>query len=198
MADAPASQPGNRAPPLGPVEMERLSTLFHQLAHNKDTRGPLARMVRHIGSPVAGAFTDVVLEDKFAALRKEFQDERLKDQIAQAAAIQARQKDDLKKAGRTEEEITDIEKVMSTFGLGDYTAGAKLYDADNPKIDPKHKSPDPWTDTGVWEFPTLPGRDGKNMDFKSFAKDPTAATRAAAYRVIDEFKTSRLPGAFHA
>jgi hypothetical protein len=189
--------PAPKAPLLAPQEMERLSTLFHQLAHNKDTRGPLARMVKHIGSPVAGAFTDVELEDKFAALRKEFHDERMKAQIDAAAAAQARQKAELKKANRTDDEIADIEKVMAKFGLSDYTAGAKLYDADNPRMTTDKDKPDPWSNTGVWEFPTLPDRDGKMMDFKSFSKDPMAATRAAAYRTIDEFTRTRLSPAFH-
>jgi hypothetical protein len=176
--------------------MERLSTLFHQLAHNKDTRGPLARMVKHVGSPVAAAFNDVQLEDKFAALNKKLDDRLLQDQINQAANAQARQKNTLIEAGRTAEEVADIEKLMSNFGLGNYEAGAKLYDAYNPPADPRDQGPDAWNDTGVWEFPTLPGADGKPMAFKDFAQDPVKATRAAAYTAIDEFKRTRLPRSF--
>jgi hypothetical protein len=185
-----------RPPLLLPQEMERLSTLFHQLAHHKDTRGPLARMVKHVGSPVAAAFTDVTLEDKFAQLNKKLDDRLLQDQINAASNAQARQRNTLKEAGRSDEEIANIEKVMSRVGLGDYDAGARLYDSYNPPADPSDHGPDAWNETGVWEFPTLPGADGKPMAFKDFAKDPAKATRAAAYTAIDEFKRSRLPRAF--
>jgi hypothetical protein len=188
--------PAARPPLLPPQEMERLSTALHQLAHNKDTRGPLARMLKHVRSPMAGAFTDVELEDKFAVLNRKLDDRLLQDQINQASAAQLRQKNGLIQAGRTPEEVADIEKVMSKFGIGDYEAGAKLHDAYNPPIDPRDQGPDAWNDTGVWEFPTLPGADGKPMAFKDFAKDPVKATRAAAYTAIDEFKRARLPRAF--
>jgi len=82
--------PAPQQPLLPPQEMERLSTLFHKLAHHKDTRGPLARMVKHVGSPVAAAFKDVELEDRFAQLEKRITDKELQGQIKEAARTSRR------------------------------------------------------------------------------------------------------------
>jgi hypothetical protein len=182
---------------LSPQDMARLSTLLYKMSHDPKTREDTARVMARVDPQAAKAFADVQLKDQFAQFRKEMEDEKLRERVAQAQTKQRDQRKQL--AGRfSEEQIVEIEKnYMTPLGLGDYLAASKIYAADNPATHPELIVP-PEVESGgaTWEFPTVPGKDGKMLSFEDFAKNPVKASRDAAIQVITEFKRARLPGAF--
>jgi len=86
---------------------------------------------------------------------------------------------------------------MSRYGISDYDAGAVLYSHEHPESDPTMKPPrGRERPDATWSFPTVPGKDGKPMDFKSFASDAKTHSLETAYRMIDEFTNKNLSPAF--
>ena len=86
----------------------------------------------------------------------------------------------------TEDQVKEIESVMTAYGIADYDAGVVLYRDKNP---PPTPDPIPLPDArmgATWEFPSIEG-----MNFTDFAKDPVKASRNAAYGVIAEFGKRR-------
>jgi hypothetical protein len=78
------------------------------------------------------------------------------------------------------EQITEIETVMTKYGISDYEAGAKLYSADF-KPSAQSSTRDKIRHGTVWEFPELPG----------LFENPDKAARDMAVQVIDEFRSAR-------
>jgi hypothetical protein len=189
-----------RPPMLSPQDMDRLSRLAFNLSHNEKTRAQFANLVKEVDPSTAGAFKDVFLEQKFDAFTKKFEDERLAERMQKAQHARESQKAEvIKKRGFNDDQVKGVEQVMTHYGLPDWEAAADIYAQRNPPEDPSLKPPPDLLDRGsTWEFPTVPGADGKMMSFDDFRKNPRKASKDAAIQVITEFKRTRLPGAFHA
>lgn len=177
------------------MEMVRLSNFIARAAHEPALRPLVAELAfRADPNGLGKAFGDVAINRRFAALEKKLEEKELNRQISEAVAAQQRDKKHLVDSGRyTAEQITDIEKLMTARNYHSYQDGAILYDAEHPPQPAQAEVPSP-----TWEFPTVIGRDGKDIPFDKFKKDPIAASKNAAYRVIDEFKLRTLPRSFAA
>ena len=185
---------------LSPQDMDRLSKLALNLSHNQKTRAQFADLVKEVDPNAAKAFGDVFLEKKFDEFTKKFEDERLAERMQYAQRSREHQKNEvIKKRGFSETQVGEVQKLMTHYGVNDWEADADIYAQRNPQDDPNMKPP-PEVEHGgaTWEFPTVPGKDGKMLSFEDFRKNPAGASRNAAIQVITEFKRNRLPGAFHA
>jgi len=185
---------------LSPQEMEKLSRFMFNMSHNPKYRAKVAEAAKEIDPSFNGAFTDVFLEKKFDDLTKKFEDERLAERMQRAQQTRESQKTEvIKKRGFNDDQVKAVEQVMTHYGVNDWEAAADIYAQRNPPDDPNMKPPPEIEHGGAtWEFPTVPGKDGKMMGFDEFRKNPAGASRNAAIQVITEFKRNRLPGAFHA
>lgn len=183
---------------LSPQDMDRLSRLAFNLSHNEKTRSQFADLVKEVDPGAAKAFGDVFLEKKFNEFTKKWEDERLVERMSGAKAFRDGQKADIiKRRGFSDEQVTQVEQLMTHYGVTDWEAGADIYAQRNPPENPELKPPPEIEHGGAtWEFPTVAGKDGKMLSFEDFRKDPVGASRNAAIRVITEFKRARLPGAF--
>jgi hypothetical protein len=189
-----------RPPMLSPQEMEKLSRFMFNMSHNEKYRAQVAEAAKEIDPSFTGAFKDVFLEQKFNAFAKKFEDERLSERMQKAQNARESQKAEvIKKRGFNDDQVKGVEQVMTHYGLPDWEAAADIYAQRNPPDDPSMKPPPELLDQGsTWEFPTVPGADGKMLSFADFAKNPRKSSKDAAIQVITEFKRNRLPGAFHA
>jgi hypothetical protein len=188
-------QPRPAAPPINvpPMEMVRISNFIARAAHHPELRAQVADLFMK-GDPngLGKAFQDVALDRRFQALEKKMADKELQGQINEARAAQTKDKKVLVDSGRySEEQIGDIEKLMTARGYHSYKDAAILYEADHPPEPKSHDYP-----SASWEFPTVEGKDGKMIPFDKFKKDPIGASRNAAMRVIDTFKHRTLPPQF--
>ena len=174
-----------------------LASLAYELGHNPKTRPYMARLVAAVDPHRArAAFPDVVQEARFQKLRRDVARELDVGGARRAQAKSNQQKEKLKER-YGEEQIKSIEETMNRYGTHDWEAGAVLYAHEHPDADPSHQPP-PQSDRpgATWEFPTVQGRDGKPLDFKTFAADPRRHSLDAAYNVISEFKNSRMSQPF--
>jgi hypothetical protein len=189
-----------RPPMLSPQEMEKLSRFMFNMSHNEKYRAQVAEAAKEIDPSFTGAFKDVFLEQKFNAFTKKFEDERLSERMQRAQQTRESQKTEvIKKRGFSDDQVKQVETLMTHYGVNDWEAAADIYAQRNPPEDPSLKPPPDLLDRGsTWEFPTVPGADGKMMSFDDFRKNPRKASKDAAIQVITEFKRTRLPGAFHA
>jgi hypothetical protein len=185
-------------PQLSPADMDRLSKLAFNLSHNEKTRKDFAGLVKQVDPNAARAFGDVALEEKFDAFTKKFDDDRLAERMQHVARARDQQKREvIAKRKLNEDQVKAIDKIMQHYGLPDWVAGADIYAQRNPPPRPDLEPPPEILHGGsTWEFPTVPGKDGKMMGFKDFKDDLNGATRNAAIQVITEFKRNRLPAAF--
>ncbi len=183
---------------LSPQDMDRLSKLTLNLSSNEKTRAQFAGLVKQVDPEAAKAFSDVTLEEKFTAFTQKFEQDRLAEKMAYAQALRNNQRANvIKRRGFNEAQVKDVEKIMAHYGVHDWEAGADIYAQRNPPENPYLKPPPEIEHGGAtWEFPTVPGQDGKMLSFKDFVKDPGGASRNAAIRVITEFKQKRLSPAF--
>ena len=185
---------------LSPADMDRLSKLAFNLSHNEKTRAQFADLVKEVDPSAAKAFADVNLEKKFNAWTQKFENDRLAERMQYAQRSREHQKTEvIKKRGFNETQVGEVQKLMTHYGVSDWEAAADIYAQRNPADDPSLKPPPELLDQGsTWEFPTVPGADGKMLSFNDFAKNPRKSSKDAAMQVITEFKRNRLPGAFHA
>lgn len=175
---------------LTPQEMADLSTLFYKLAHNKETRPIVAKLVEKVEPARAASFSDVKQDEKLNTLRAQMQQYAAMQESKELKKAMDTERQALISSGRYNEDQTkQIEAIMTKHGLTDYKAGAALYAYQNPPPDALYDAPpDDKRPGATWEFPTINGRDGKPIPFADFAKNPTAAATNAAYTVISEFK----------
>src|SRR5712671_2401330 len=171
---------------LSPADMDRLSRLAFTLSHREDTRRDFAGLVKKADPGAAKAFGDVYLEDKFDAFKKSFEDERLAERMQNVARARDQQKRNvITKRKLSEAQVTEIDKIMQHYSLPDWDAAADIYAQRNPPPNPDLTPPPEILAGGsTWEFPTVPGQDGKMMSFKDFKDNPSAASRNAAIQVI--------------
>ena len=185
---------------LSPADMDRLSKLAFNLSHNQKTRAQFADLVKEVDPTAAKAFGDVFLEKKFNDFTQKFENDRLAERMQYAQRSREHQKNEvIKKRGFNETQVVEVQRLMTHYGVNDWEAAADIYAQRNPADDPSLKPPPELLDQGsTWEFPTVPGADGKMLSFNDFAKNPRKSSKDAAMQVITEFKRNRLPGAFHA
>ena len=185
---------------LSPQDMDRLSRLMVTMSQRPETRPMLAEMVSKVDPESAKAFGDVFLEKKFNEFKQSFQNERLQEKMERAQSSRENQKRSvIDKRGFSDDQVKQVETLMTHYGVNDWEAAADIYAQRNPPDDPNMKPPPEIEHGGAtWEFPTVPGKDGKMISFDDFRKNPQGASRNAAIQVITEFKRNRLPGAFHA
>src|ERR1700719_2154183 len=178
-----------QSPMLSPQDMDRLSRLAFNLSHNEKTRAQFANLVKEVDPSTAGAFKDVFLEQKFDAFTKKFEDERLAERMQRAQQARESQKSEvIKKRGFNDDQVRGVEQVMTHYGVNDWEAAADIYAQRNPPDDPSMKPPPELLDQGsTWEFPTVPGPDGKMLSFADFVKNPKKASKDAAIQTISEF-----------
>ncbi len=183
---------------LSPADMDRLSRLAFNLSHNEKTRKQFAGLVKEVDPNAAKAFGDVFLRDEMETWKKGFEDERLAERMQHVAAARANQKRNVVTKRRlSEDQVKQVDRIMQYYGLPDWEAAADIYAQRNPPPNPELQPPPEILAGGsTWEFPTVPGKDGKMMDFKDFKDNMHGATRNAAIQVITEFKRNRLPAAF--
>jgi len=183
---------------LSPQDMDRLSRLSYSLSHNPKTRAQFADLVKEVDPSASKAFTDVFLKKEFEQFKKSIEDERLQEKMQRAQASRQHQKSTvITKRGFNPDQVKAVEDLMTHYGISDYEAAADIYAQRNPGEDPNLKPPPDIEHGGsTWEFPTVPGQDGKMLKFEDFHKNPQKASRNAAFQVITEFKRNRLPAAF--
>lgn len=152
-----------------------LAELAMKLAANQDTRKPFLNAVKKVDPN--RRFPSQEVED----LREELKADREAEKEARKLErereeterrLEAQRKGLLRKF--SEEQVAEIESVMTKYGISDYEAGADLYQARKP-------APPPTSPSATWEFPTLEG----------LLDDPTKAARNEAHRVITELKQGR-------
>lgn len=177
---------------LTPAEQIDLSNLAYTLAHDPATRGAFAQLVTHKFPERAGSFSDIQMRGEINKLRKEIEQKDLLEQSKQFERQQKRQRDELVTSGRyTQAQVDEIKAVMDRNGLVDYNIGAVLYAHETKPAATMAGPPRDKRPGATWEFGTVPGRDGKQMSFADFVKNPTAAAYDAAYQTIDSFARFR-------
>ena len=155
--------------------VEDIAELAMKLAANSKTRKAFLSAVKEVDPTKRFPSHEVdtlreEMETKYEADKAERQLEAERKETerrlnAQRAALAGRLNDD---------QIKEVEAVMTKYGLTDYEAGADLYEARRPPTPPN----DP---TATWDFPTLDG----------LLADPTKAARNEAFKVITELKRGR-------
>ena len=187
-------------PKLSPQDMARLSTLMYELAHNEKTRAATARLIAQVDPATAkSAFTDVAQDDKLARFMKQIQDERLHEKAARITEAKDSQKRDvISRHGYSDEQVKELEKIQTQYGFSDWDAAARIYSTYNPPDDPRLTPPPEMRGESTWDFPTVPGPDGKPLAFKDYIQNPRKYSNNTAMQMITDFKRKRLPAAFHA
>jgi hypothetical protein len=188
-----------RTPQLSPQEMADLSKLMWAISHDPKTRAATARIVAAIDPQTARtAFHDVVQDEKLARVLKTIEDDKLKDKMERITEGREHQKREvIRKRGLNADAVKAIENLRTQYGFSDWEAAADIYATRNPPTDPS-LDPPPEITGSTFDFPTVPGRDGKMLDFKDYIQNPRKHSNDMAYQMIRDFKLKRLPHAFHA
>lgn len=184
---------------LSPQEMDRLSRLAVELAHNDKTRAHFANLVRVVDPSSAKAFTDVYVTQQLAAFKKGMEDERLREKMERVAETKdANKKKIIKERGYDAKQVAAIDSLLTEYGMSDFEAAADIYAHRNPVDIPDMQPPPEMIGGPAWDFPTVPGPDGKMLAFDAYIKDPRKYSNVTAYNMITEFKRAKLPRGFHA
>lgn len=175
---------------LDPVTMEKLSSMFYEMAHDPTMRPYVAKLVKHKFPDEAKHFGDVDTNDKIRALENKIeQDKQLGAAREMQRALDSQRKELVASGRYTEDQANEIKAIIDRHGSTlDYNQAAVLYAHEKPPTNPMDGPPDEQRMGATWEFPTVSGRDGKPIPFADFAKNPNAAAQNAAYQVITEFK----------
>lgn len=185
---------------LSPAEMAELSALAFQIAHSDKpgVRDTFANLVRVVDPTKAPAFKDVFLRQEIGKLRQEIEAGRRKDEVDRVVAKFDAQKETVtRKYGYNNDQVAELDKIRTQYGLADWDAAARIYSTYNPPENPELKPPPEILAESTWDFPTVPGPDGKMLEFKDYIKNPRKFSNNTAMQMITEFKRGRLPSAFH-
>ena len=184
---------------LTPAKMAQLSTLTVALRDNPKTRAHFAHLVRQVAPRDAEiAFQDVFVRQELVNFKKSLDDERLKERVDRAAEQRQTQKSETQKSrSLSDEQMGDLQKIQDQYGFSDWNAAADIYAQRNPPENPYLKPPPEIQEMGsTWEFPTVPGPDGKMLEFKDYIKNPRKYSNNIALQMITDFKRGKLPAAF--
>lgn len=181
---------------LSPAEMAQLSELAFKIAHNEKTRPLFAQLVKHVAPSESKAFNDVFLEQKMAAFKKQIDDDRMKDKMEKVSEQRQAQRNQIQRNGKfSDAQMAEMEKLYNHYG--DWDAARAVYAQRNPPENPMLKPPKEVVEMGSsWEFPTVPGPDGKMLEFKDYVKDPRRHSNNLAIQMITDFKRGKLSPAF--
>ncbi len=153
-----------------------LAELAMKLAANQETRKPFLNAVKKVDPN--RRFPSQEVEDLRAEMaetrEREKEERKLEEERRETERRLTAQRQSLTGKGYTEDQLKEVEEVMTKYGITDYEAGADLYQARRP---PK-ESEGP---TGTWEFPTLAG----------LIENPTKAARDEAFKTITEIRRGR-------
>jgi len=183
---------------LSPQDMDRLSGLMMKMAHSDKpgVRAQLANLVSQVDPQSAKAFTDVQIDAKLNQFMRKFNDDRLKERMDQVAAGKERQKQEvIRERKLNADQVKVLENIQTHYGFSDWKAAADIYAQRNPPVN-KDLVPPPELKSSTWDFPTVPDKNGKMLEFKDYIKDPRKYSNDTAYQMISEFKRGRLPAAF--
>jgi len=163
-----------------PKTLHDLGVLALKIAGNPKTRREFLKQVKAV-DPNYRPPADVQLQDFKDDLKKEREEEKIRERAEGYQRQAAAQRQSLIESGRyTEEQVVEMEeKVMKKYRLGDYEAASKLYAADIAPARPSNR--DKMRHGQIWEFPDLPG----------LLQNPEKAASDAAYAVIDELRAGR-------
>ena len=182
---------------LSPQQQADLSSMFYELSHDPTTRDAAAALVaKKFPDRAKRSFRDVEQKRELAEWQTAVED---KIDLKGAKAAKAKQDEQRTKLAErySEDHMKGIDAVAAELGISDLDSAAIIYSHRNPETDPTLQPPSPADRPGAtWEFPTVRGKDGKEMDFKSFAADPKTHSLNAAYNIITEFKNNKLSPAF--
>jgi hypothetical protein len=183
---------------LSPAEMAELSQLAFQIAHNDKTREHFALLVNHVDPAKGKAFADVFMRRELAAFKQTINNERQQEKMTQIVeAQQSKRHEVIAKHKYTPDQVKKVDDICTQYGLSDYDAAARIYSTYNPPEDPSLKPPPEMMAESTWDFPTVPGPDGKMLGFKDYIQNPRKYSNNTAMQMITEFKRGRLPSAFH-
>lgn len=161
--------------------VEDLAEIALKLAANKETRKPFLDAVKKIDPH--RRFPSQEVDDVRAEMEAKFETEKAERKLEREREETERrlsdQRNSLAGRGYSEDQIKEVEAVMTKYGITDYEAGADLYQARKPA------TPDPGK-TGTWEFPTI----GKTS-IADLIADPTKHARDEAFNVITELRRGR-------
>jgi hypothetical protein len=186
------------APQLSPAEMDKLSRLAFAIAHDPKTRSHFAQLVKYKSPQDAAAFQDVFVTQQLANFKKAIDDDRLKDKMEKVGEQRAAQRRHIQKTrSYSDTQMSDMDKLYDQFGS--WEAAQAVYSQRNPPENPALKPPPEIQEMGsTWEFPTVPGPDGKMLQFKDYMQNPRKYSNNMAIQMITDFKRGKLPSAFHA
>jgi len=173
-----------------------LAALAYELGHNPQTRHLLAHAVNKVDPQRARAsFPDIVAQNQFSQLKQDVDQRFAKMEAEKLKAARQAERHALRDR-YSDEQIGEIEKEMTRAGTSNWEDGAILYAAKNPASDPRYQPPPQDIPNSKWEFPTVPGKDGKPMSFKEFASDPKTASNNLAYQMIHQYRNQNLSSGF--
>lgn len=183
---------------LSPSDMARLSELAYNLAHNNKTRAQFANLVAQVDPSSAKAFSDVAVDMKLNAFMRKIEDDRMKEKMGQVQQAKESQKNQVIKARKLNaDQVKELEKIQTQYGFSDWGAAADIYATRHPAENPALVPPPETYGESTWEFPTVPGPDGKMLAFKDYVQNPRKFSNNTAIQMITEFKRGRLSPAFH-
>lgn len=183
---------------LTPQQMSEAADLLMRLAHNEKTRPHIAQLIKAVSPQDAKGFQDVFVTQQLAAFKKQLDNERLQERSERATEQRNQQRATVQKArGYSDDQMTELQKIQDNFGFSDWDAAARIYSTHNPPDDPTLKPPKEVEEMGSqWEFPTVPGPDGKMLSFKDYIGNPRKYSNNVAIQMITDFKRGKLPSAF--
>jgi hypothetical protein len=155
------------------------AALLRRLATDPRTRRIVTKAIKEIDPENYRdhAFPDQKVEDLKEEMEARLAELESKRKIEQADEILRKQKQELLNK-YSDEQISEIEKIMEKHNISDYELASKVYAADTPQVDPK-RSPRPTQFGERWQFP-------ENME--EFKKDPAGAALRGAYADIDRLR----------
>lgn len=161
---------------LTPAVREEIAELAMKLAANAKTRKTFLNAVKEVDPNQRFPAHEVEdLREEMKAEREREKEERKLDEERKATEARLNaQRAALVGKGYSDDQLKEVEAVMTKYGITDYEAGADLYQARKPAAPPE--SP-----TGTWDFPLIDG----------LVADPTKAARNEAFKVITELKRGR-------
>jgi len=163
--------------------------LVYKMAHGDGGkhRAGFAKLVREVEPERAAAFSDVWAKEDLEKFKVDQEEKEIKREAREIEKRLVAQRNKLLKSdnnpdGRySEDEIKEIEGVMTRYGLTDYDPGVVLYAHEKPPAAPQPPEGGGSRHGATWEFP----------DFKAFVQNPVATARDRAHEVITELQRNR-------
>lgn len=154
-----------------------LAELSLRLSRNAETRKPFLNAVKKIDP--ARRFPTQEIDDLREEMASREEQRKLDDAHRETTRALEAQRSTLL-GSFSEDQVKEIEGVMTKYGLSDYEAGRDLWQARRPEAPPADGP------TATWTIPTI----GDNA-IADVIGDPTKYARDEAYKTITEFRRGR-------